>query len=259
MKSVYWLALIALAALAILAIQNPIANAEPTKTCGEFENATFNYRCDNNSLVFEACNNGVLSEHKQECISYCDPHALVNGVMRAACNNALEEEEKESQENAANQSEFELFTPNSCGDGSCQPPENCVNCPSDCSCSENAYCNASLAVCITPYCGDGECTENEFDSCCSDCGCETNEICDDYHNECVSTALLPTSGEAQVIALDYVSNETVEYTLESTTTYAFNKQSFITVTLDCESEHYDCFIIITIREGGEIASIAYSN
>jgi len=257
-KAIYWLALIALAALAVLTIQNPVANEEPTKTCGEFENASFNYHCEGNSLAYEACNKGKLSEHKQECVGYCDPHALFEGETRAACREAPAPSTAPSETPENTSKSQSAFKQNSCGDGSCQPPENCVNCPNDCSCGNNSYCSETLAVCVTPYCGDGACTENEFESCCADCGCETNEICDDYHNECVSTALLPTSEEAQAIAFDYVSNETASYTLQSTTTYAFNGQSFIVVTLDCESEYYDCFIVITIREGGEVANVAYS-
>ncbi|MFK7989701.1 MAG: hypothetical protein AB8I08_27025 [Sandaracinaceae bacterium] len=65
----------------------------------------------------------------------------------------------------------------SCGDGRCQPPEDCDTCPSDCGsccgdgrCAPPEDCNSCPTDCGS-CCGDGRCAPPEdCNTCPDDCG-----------------------------------------------------------------------------------------
>lgn len=64
---------------------------------------------------------------------------------------------------------------NRCGDGICDPGDNCGNCQNDCQCGRYERCDG--AMCRT-YCGNGRCDGDETcGSCWSDCGCSSGEEC----------------------------------------------------------------------------------
>ena len=82
-----------------------------------------------------------------------------------------------------------------CGDGACQPDEDCWLCPEDCGdcCGDNICSADPLESCSTcPWdcgecCGDGECAELEGETCITcveDCGqCCGNGVCTPGHTE----------------------------------------------------------------------------
>jgi hypothetical protein len=82
-----------------------------------------------------------------------------------------------------------LCGPQDCGDGTCQPEEDCANCPGDCGACPN-------------LCGDGTCQPQEnCRSCAADCGlccgnglCEADEDCTSCAADCGQCPLLCGDG-----------------------------------------------------------------
>jgi len=106
-----------------------------------------------------------------------------------------------------------------CGDGACDPSEDCADCPVDCACDCGESCTAGVcaftacvgklcgddgcggscgtcadhyacnqgACAYVPWCGDGVCNGDETcSSCGADCACGCGQACD--HGACVFTA-----------------------------------------------------------------------
>ena len=75
---------------------------------------------------------------------------------------------------------FEIKQKPECGNGKCEPNENCYNCPQDCKCEEGEYCSFEVKKCVKPKCGNGKCEPFESpENCCVDCKCTIpGEICD---------------------------------------------------------------------------------
>jgi len=68
-----------------------------------------------------------------------------------------------------------------CGDGKCNPGENCNNCPADCGCVEGKKCVQTKSGYECKYVcdNDGTCETDTGENCmgCADCYCGSNQIC----------------------------------------------------------------------------------
>ena len=68
--------------------------------------------------------------------------------------------------------------PKSCGDGQCEEPEDCFNCPQDCGCQDGTVCNPLSGECVSNTCGNGTCDSGENCMTCEkDCACVGGEKC----------------------------------------------------------------------------------
>ncbi len=86
-----------------------------------------------------------------------------------------------------------------CGNGYCDPSEDCATCPCDCSCAEDSGCFAAAGgggECRTRElsCGDGSCEPGVEDcgNCPQDCGCGVDEVC--RQNACTSASSVCPGG-----------------------------------------------------------------
>lgn len=66
---------------------------------------------------------------------------------------------------------------NKCGNGTCDPGENCTSCASDCPCRVPTVCRADQCV-VTTTCGNGTCDPGEnCGACPKDCPCPDGQEC----------------------------------------------------------------------------------
>lgn len=62
-----------------------------------------------------------------------------------------------------------------CGNGTCDQGETCSNCVADCACPSGKQCTNGTC---SGFCGDGTCDPSEHcTSCAQDCGCPNNKVC----------------------------------------------------------------------------------
>jgi hypothetical protein len=93
--------------------------------------------------------------------------------------------------------------PTQCGDGQCQPEEDCTNCPDDCGACPD-------------LCGDGTCQLSEdCNSCPADCGpcywcgdnyCDPNEDCQSCPEDCGQCPILCGDGNCQTLLGENCAN-----------------------------------------------------
>jgi hypothetical protein len=77
-----------------------------------------------------------------------------------------------------------------CGNGVCDPNENCDSCVADCGCSKAQYCAQSGVCRDLLACGDRHCSNEEktAETCCYDCGCGSGKFCNQYTQKCIAPA-----------------------------------------------------------------------
>ncbi|OIO27766.1 hypothetical protein COX86_03220 [Candidatus Micrarchaeota archaeon CG_4_10_14_0_2_um_filter_60_11] len=263
------LLLAGVAALFFLSLK-PAEKPNPTpQACDGFEGKPVNYRCEGNELVYDSCRNGSLGALRQDCGNLvCDDFAVVGGEQRADCIESSAVSSATPSVSPSAQASLVPYAgsglaPHYCGDGSCDAPENCASCASDCACGSRDQCNLTTGTCrARDACGDGVCStlEGEGFSCCVDCGCTGGRLCDRYDNACVETEGLASDDAASQAALGYfAANATHQYNVSLVLPYAFAGDLFKLVILDCVNvTEYACQAWVTVNSTGSVVSVSHT-
>jgi len=143
---------------------------------------------------------------------------------------------------------------NICGDYECTLTEDCNNCPQDCGCKSNEYCDKT-GLCRGVVCGDEICSDKEKigETCCEDCGCPEGKVCNKINHKCkekieVSEELIND------IVNKYLTDNRIEGNIVKTTDTYYKDNIVKQITIDCKTEEkpYPCLRILLIDEEGEI-------
>ena len=126
-----------------------------------------------------------------------------------------------------------------CGDNVCDSSENCYDCPIDCKCSTNGFCNQTTKKCDVPRCGNGVCEPFEnMENCCNDCGCQNNyQTCNTTSHVCEMPQATISDQKVRELATEYYTNQSKtisEFGLISTTVYQNKPAKSIGVKLQGE-------------------------
>jgi len=126
-----------------------------------------------------------------------------------------------------------------CGDNVCDSSENCVDCPKDCKCSSNAYCDQANKKCVSSKCGNGVCEPFEsMENCCNDCGCSSKyETCNKATHKCEMPVANISDWRAKELVTEYFANKNKtisEFGLISDTVYQENPAKSVGVKLQGE-------------------------
>ena len=96
-----------------------------------------------------------------------------------------------------------------CGDNVCDSLENCVDCPKDCTCGSNAYCDQVKKKCVSSKCGNGICEPFEnMENCCDDCGCSSKyETCNKATHKCEMPIANISDERVKELATEYFADK----------------------------------------------------
>jgi hypothetical protein len=99
-----------------------------------------------------------------------------------------------------------------CGNGVCDQPENCRDCPQDCKCEVGEYCSAAEKACVKPVCGNRKCEIYESsDNCCIDCPCEISYTkCNPDTKSCESPPAELGDEEIKKIVAEYYGSKSMQ-------------------------------------------------
>lgn len=136
----------------------------------------------------------------------------------------------------------------SCGDNVCASSENCYDCPKDCACASNSYCDSKSKKCVVPRCGNGICEPGEnIVNCCNDCGCSsTYEKCNTTTHVCAVPEVAISDEKVKELATEYFTNmsKTISgFGVISSTIYQGKPAKSIGVILQGDSSSH--LIIVT--------------
>jgi len=138
-----------------------------------------------------------------------------------------------------------------CGDNVCDSSENCVDCPKDCKCDSNSYCDQVKKKCISSKCGNGVCEPFEnMENCCDDCGCSSKyEICETATHKCEMPPADISDQKVKELATEYFTSKgknISSFGLISNTIYQEKPAKSIGVRL--QDEMWSRLLIVTEDE-----------
>lgn len=105
--------------------------------------------------------------------------------------------------NAAQTCEYQA----SCGNGNCDPNENCATCSADCGCKHGKVCHEK--ACCLPQCDNRECGDNK---CGGKCGqCESGGACDETSGKCLGKVVWSYNVGAFAYSPPAIGNNNILY------------------------------------------------
>ncbi|MEM5813451.1 MAG: hypothetical protein QXU71_03765 [Candidatus Aenigmatarchaeota archaeon] len=144
-----------------------------------------------------------------------------------------------------------------CGNRVCEANENCYDCPSDCPCPDDRYCDPNTKTCVSKgFCGDGKCDLYESkENCCVDCGCwYATQVCNRTTMSCEWLKMNLSNEDATRFVREYVEKEGIAIKdIRVTGEYGDDEKMYKTVVVEIEGEEWPRYF--RVDEKGNVEEI----
>lgn len=138
-----------------------------------------------------------------------------------------------------------------CGNRICEANENCYDCPTDCPCPDDKYCDANTKTCVAKgVCGDGKCDLYESkENCCVDCGCwYATQICNRATMSCEWLKMNLSDDEAIRFVREYLEKTGVRIKdIRVTGEYGDEEKLYKSVAVEIEGEDWPRYFRVDER------------